>query len=137
MPSCSHANASAAAHTSYQGPAGLPGNSGHFEEVIPPSGTVAQQDDSAQWSSYVELPTIDEECEPTDMEQEDAPDPESTREKKMQSRLNTLFAKAVAVCGAPPTAGASSTPVLATSGFQLAEKKGKKNWAALPAVDEW
>ena len=71
------------------------------------------------------------------MEQEDAPDPESTREKRMQSRLNALFAKAVAVCGVPPTAAASSGPGLATSGFQLAEKKGKKNWAALPAVDEW
>lgn len=37
----------------------------------------------------------------------------------------------------PATATASSTPLLPTSGFQLAEKKGKKNWDALPAVKAW
>ena len=137
-PSCSHATASAAAHSSWQAPAGLPGNSGHFEEAIPPSGVVT--DEPARWSQHVELPTVEEEDggeEEDDMEQEDAPDQESSRERKMQSRLNALFAKAVAVCGVPAAATASSNPLLPTSGFQLEEKKGKKNWDALPAVEAW
>ena len=83
-------SASATAHASWQVPAGLPGNSGHLEEAIPPSGVVA--DESARWSRNVELPPVQEEDEVEEddaMEKEGAPDQESSRGQKMQAGSTT------------------------------------------------
>ena len=128
-------SASAVAHTGWQASAGLPGNEGHMEEVLPPSGVVA--DNSAQRSRYVEPPPVqdEDECEEDDvMDQEDAPDQPHQR---MQARLTSLFKKAVSVCGVPTTATASSNPLLPIDCFQLAEQKGTKDWDALPSVAGW